>query len=354
VTDALIAQEFAGYRVVSRIGRGGMGVVYRAIDLALERQVALKVLAEELAEDPAFRARFERESKLAASLDHPNVIPIHSAGEYEGVLYIAMRLVEGADLRSILRQGRLEPTRAVHVIGQVASALDTAHAHGLVHRDVKPANVLVTPEDHVYLTDFGLSKRVTSDSAYTRTGEVLGSLDSIAPEQIRREPTGPYTDVYALGCTTFQVLTGSIPFDIETEEGKLWAHLSEMPPAPSERVRELGTTFDIPVRRAMSKRPDERQPSAGVFAAAMRQALQDSRDERESRAAASAGAAEASPAAPDPAHDSGWLEALADPLNLALLGALVLIGALLGTVALTLPLAVVVYAAGVVRSYLAR
>src|SRR4051794_18818992 len=192
-----------------------MGVVYRAIDLSLERQVALKVLAEELAEDPAFRARFERESKLAASLDHPNVIPIHSAGEYQGVLYIAMRLVEGADLRSILRQGRLEPARAVHVVDQVASALDAAHAQGLVHRDVKPANVLLTPEDHVSLTDFGLSKRVISDTAYTRTGEVLGSLDSIAPEQIKREPTGPYTDVYALGCATFQILTGSIPFEID-------------------------------------------------------------------------------------------------------------------------------------------
>jgi serine/threonine-protein kinase len=352
VADALIAQEFAGYRIVSRIGRGGMGVVYRAIDLTLERQVALKVLAEELAEDPGFQARFVRESKLAASLDHPNVIPIHSAGEYEGVLYIAMRLVEGADLRSILRQGRLEPPRAVHVIAQVAAALDAAHAHGLIHRDVKPANVLVTPDDHVYLTDFGLSKLVTSETAYTRTGEVLGSLDSIAPEQIRHEPTGPYTDVYALGCTTFHVLTGSIPFEIGTEEGKLWAHLSEMPPAPSERVAELGTFFDIPVRRAMSKRPDERQPSAGVFAAALRQGLQDSRDEHEPRAPGPA--PERVPAAEPPPHAKGLLEAFADPLNLALLGALVLLGALLGTVALTLPLALIVYAAGVARSYLAR
>jgi serine/threonine protein kinase len=351
VSDALIAREFAGYRVVSRIGRGGMGVVYRAIDLALERQVALKVLVEELAEDPAFRARFERESKLAASLDHPNVIPIHSAGEFEGVLYLAMRLVDGADLRSILRQGRLEPARAVNVIGQVAAALDTAHAHGLIHRDVKPANVLVTPDDHVYLTDFGLSKRVTSDTAYTRTGQVLGSLDSIAPEQIRREPTGPYTDVYALGCTTFHVLTGSIPFDIDTEEGKLWAHMSEMPPAPSERVPELGTSFDIPVRRAMSKRPDERQPSAGVFAAALAQSLQDARGEREVRVAAPVRSL--TPEEPEPTP-RGWLEAFADPLNLALLAALVLTGALLGTVALTLPLALLVYAAGVVRSYLAR
>jgi serine/threonine-protein kinase len=354
VADALIAQEFAGYRIVSRIGRGGMGVVYRAIDLRLERQVALKVLAEELAEDPGFRARFERESKLAASLDHPNVIPIHSAGEWEGVLYIAMRLVDGADLRSVLRQGPLPPKVAVGVIGQVASALDAAHAQGLVHRDVKPANVLVTQGgEHAYLTDFGLSKRVASDTGFTRTGVVLGSLDSIAPEQIKREPTGTFTDVYALGCTAFHVLTGSIPFDVETEEGKLWAHMSEMPPAPSERLPELGTAFDIPVRRAMSKRPDDRPPSAGVFAAALRQALQDSAERSEARVAPTW--TPPPPRAPDiEPRPPGLLEALADPLNLALLAALVLLGALLDTVALTLPLAFLVYAVGVVRSYVTR
>ena len=147
--DALIQKVFAGYRIDSRVGRGGMGVVYRATDLTLDRPVALKVLTEDLADDEGFRRRFVTESKLAASLDHPNVLPIHAAGEHEGVLYIAMRLVPGADLRETLRQdGPLEPERAARIVAQVASALDAAHAHGLVHRDVKPANVLVTPEGH--------------------------------------------------------------------------------------------------------------------------------------------------------------------------------------------------------------
>jgi serine/threonine protein kinase len=354
VSDALIAKEFAGYRIVSRVGRGGMGVVYRALDLSLERQVALKVLAEELADDPAFRGRFERESKLAASLDHPSVIPIYAAGEWEGVLYLAMRLVDGADLRSIVRQaGRLEPERAVRIVTQVASALDAAHAHGLVHRDVKPANVLLAAGDHVYLTDFGLSKRLAADTAYTRTGEVLGSLDSIAPEQIRREPSGPFTDVYALGCMTFQLLTGSVPFDIETEEGKLWAHLSETPRAPSELVAELGTGFDIAVRRAMSKRTEDRQPSAGVFAAALQQGLSDARTESETTFTLTPPEPPDIPASERPRIERALL-ALADPLNLVILAALLLTGALLGTVALTVPLSLLVYAAGVLRSYMAQ
>ncbi len=162
--DALIQKVFAGYRIDSRVGRGGMGVVYRATDLTLDRAVALKVLTEDLADDEGFRRRFVTESKLAASLDHPNVLPIHAAGEHEGVLYIAMRLVPGADLRETLRQdGPLEPERAARIVAQVASALDAAHAHGLVHRDVKPANVLVTPEGHAYLTDFGLTKQLSRD-----------------------------------------------------------------------------------------------------------------------------------------------------------------------------------------------
>jgi len=355
VSDALIAKEFAGYRIVSRVGRGGMGVVYRALDLSLERQVALKVLAEELADDPSFRARFERESKLAASLDHPGVIPIYGAGEWEGVLYLAMRLVDGSDLRSILRQaGRLEPERAVRIVTQVAAALDAAHAHGLVHRDVKAANVLVTTEDHVYLTDFGLSKRVTTESAYTRTGEVLGSLDSIAPEQIKREPAGPYTDVYALGCMAFQLLTGSVPFDVGTEEGKLWAHLSETPRAPSELVAELGTGFDIPVRRAMSKRVEDRQPSAGVFAAALQQGLRDTRPQSTEWQRTLTPPEPADVPTRERPRVERVLLALADPLNIVILAALLLTGALLGTASLTVPLAVLVYVAGVLRTYMSQ
>ncbi|HEX5617037.1 MAG TPA: serine/threonine-protein kinase, partial [Solirubrobacteraceae bacterium] len=262
--DALIEKVFAGYRVESLVGRGGMGVVYRATDLSLERPVALKVLTDELARDSAFRRRFVSESKLAASLDHPNVIPIHAAGEHDGILYIAMRFVPGDDLRTILKlSGRMEPGRAARLIAQVASALDAAHAHGLVHRDVKPANVLVTPDDHVYLTDFGLSKRADADTQATRTGQVLGTLDYIAPEQIRGETIGPYTDVYSLGCLIAHLLTGEVPFPVRTDEGKLWAHFTEPPPRVSTRVPGVGASFDPVIARAMNKQPDRRYQRAG-------------------------------------------------------------------------------------------
>src|SRR3954469_7162558 len=181
VGDTAVGWQVPGYRIRGRIGRGGMGVVYRATDLSLDRTVALKVLAEDVASDPDFRRRFGAEWKPAAPLDAPNVIPIYAAGDADGVLFIAMRFVEGDDLRNVLREeGRLEPGRAVKLIAQVASALDAAHAHGLVHRDVKAANVLVTADDHAYLTDFGLSKRMAAGADLTRTGMVLGTLDSIA------------------------------------------------------------------------------------------------------------------------------------------------------------------------------
>jgi serine/threonine protein kinase len=347
VSDALIEKEFAGYRIDSRVGRGGMGVVYRATDLSLDRSVALKVLTEDLAQDPQFRRRFVSESKLAASLDHPNVIPIHAAGEHDGVLYIAMRFVPGDDLRTLLRAaGRIEPERAVRLIAQVASALDAAHAHGLVHRDVKPANVLVTEEDHVYLTDFGLSKRVGADTEATKTGMVLGTLDYIAPEQIRGEAIGPYTDVYSLGCMITHLLTGQVPFTVPTEEGKLWAHFSEPPPLPSARVPALGSAFDAIVTRAMSKRPQDRYARAGEVGAAMLAA-----------ASASAPAPRTSPARArrlvpgPPVRRDLLLAALTDPFNVVLLCALLAVGALLGTVALMAALGALVYVAGVVRSY---
>jgi serine/threonine protein kinase len=343
VSDALIAKEFAGYRIEGRLGRGGMGVVYRATDLSLDRPVALKVLGEELANDPGFRRRFVTESKLAASLDHPNVIPIHAAGEHDGILYIAMRLVPGDDLRTLLRsEGRLAPEQAIPLIVQVASALEAAHARGLVHRDVKPANVLVTPDGHVYLTDFGLSKRVDADTEATRTGMVLGTLDYIAPEQIRGETIGAFTDIYSLGCLVVHVLTGSVPFTVATEEGKLWAHFSERPPLPSARVPELGTAFDPIVSRAMSKRPADRYPTAGEVGSAMLAAGRP-----RPRAAS----------APAPTAPAGrvrrdlLVSALTDPFNVVLVAALVITGALLGTVALMVPLALLVYAVGVVVSY---
>src|SRR5205809_5318871 len=177
--------EFAGYRLEALIGRGGMGVVYRARDLALDRDVALKLLAPHLADDISFRERFLRESRLAASLEHPNVVPIHDAGEIGGQLYIAMRLVEGSDLKAVLREGPLEPARAVHVLEQIAGALDAAHARGLVHRDVKPSNVLLDEREHVYLADFGLSRRLGEAATALGATNSLGTIDYVAPEQIR-------------------------------------------------------------------------------------------------------------------------------------------------------------------------
>jgi serine/threonine-protein kinase len=339
VPDALIQKEFAGYRIESRVGRGGMGVVYLATDLALDRPVALKVLTDELAKDEGFRRRFVSESKLAASLDHPNVIPIHAAGEHEGILYIAMRFVPGADLRALLKEhGKLDSERAARLIAQVASALDAAHTHGLVHRDVKPANVLVTPEDHVYLTDFGLSKRLTTDTEATKSGMVLGTLDYIAPEQIRGERIGPFTDVYSLGCMLTHVLTGEVPFTVPTEEGKLWAHFSEPPPKPSARVPSLGHRFDAIVARAMSKRPEDRYETAGQVGAA-------------ALAAVPAPAARPKTPVATRVDRDRLVVAASDPFNIVLLAALMVAGAVLGAVVVMIPLALVVYAAGVVWSY---
>lgn len=189
--DPRIGSELAGYRIERLLGRGGMSVVYLAEDRRLERKVALKLLAPELSEDERFRERFLRESKLAASLDHPNVIPIFEAGEAEGVLFIAMRFVEGTDLKRLLAsEGRLEPARVVGILERVADALDAAHRGNLVHRDVKSGNVLISEDDHVYLSDFGLTKQAGSESGVTETGQFVGTADYVAPEQIeRREVT---------------------------------------------------------------------------------------------------------------------------------------------------------------------
>src|SRR6188472_2998740 len=216
---------FAGHRIEMVAGRGGMGVVYKATQLALDRTVALKVIAAGLLDDQTVRSRFVRESKVAASIDHPNVIPIYYAGEEDGVAYIAMRYVPGDDLRSLVRRERkLEPRRAARLI---------AHVAGLVHRDVKPANVLLGPDEHVYLTDFGLTKHALSIGGATKPGHWVGTLDYVAPEQIRGERVDARADIYALGCVLYYALTGHVPYERESDEARLWAHLSEDPPKPS-------------------------------------------------------------------------------------------------------------------------
>ncbi|HSS57729.1 MAG TPA: serine/threonine-protein kinase [Solirubrobacteraceae bacterium] len=257
--------EFAGHRILGIAGRGGMGVVYRALQLDLDRPVALKLIAPQLAEDPDFRQRFVRESRAAASIDHPNVIPIYYTGESDdGSLYIAMRYVEGSDLRTLVRAAqRLDPPRAAYIVSQVARALDAAHARGIVHRDVKPANVLLGANDHAYLTDFGLTKRVTSHTGSTRDGGWVGTLGYVAPEQIRGERLDARADVYALGCVLYHSLAGVPPYQRESDEATLWAHLNDDPPTLHDRAPDVPASFDAVLARAMAKDPDDRFPSAG-------------------------------------------------------------------------------------------
>jgi len=265
-SDPRIGKELAGYRVDALLGRGGMGVVYRAHDLALDRPVALKILAPELAADDRFRERFLRESRLAASLDHPSIVPVYDAGESSGELYIAMRFVEGSDLRAVLQaEGALEPARALHVVEQVADALDAAHERGLVHRDVKPSNVLIDNRGHSYLADFGLSRRLGEAGAALNATQSLGTVDYAAPEQIRAEEVDGRADLYSLGCLLYECLAGEPPFRRPSDAATLFAHLEEDPPA-SPGLEEV-------MRTALAKEPDERYQSGRELAEAARSAL---------------------------------------------------------------------------------
>ena len=272
--DTRVGTELAGYQIEGVIGRGGMSVVYLAEHVRLGRKVALKVLAPELAGSERFHDRFLRESKLAASIDHPNIVPIYDADEAGGVLYIAMRYVEGLDLKQTIRDnGPLEPVRASVIVDQIASALDAAHARGLVHRDVKPANVLLTQGDHVYVSDFGLTKRAVSVSGLTETGQLIGTIDYVAPEQIRGDPVDHRADVYSLGCLLFECLTGHAPYPRDIEVGVLWAHVETPPPSLKHERPDLPPEVDDVVGLAMAKDQEERTASAGEVAAGFRSAL---------------------------------------------------------------------------------
>jgi streptogramin lyase len=271
--DSHIGTTVAGYRIERLLGRGGMGRVYLAEDARLGRKVALKLLDPELAEDERFRERFIRESRLAASLDHPNVVHIYEAGEQDGVLFIAMRFVEGTDLARLIVHGPLGLERTSSILSQVAAALDAAHELGLIHRDVKPGNILVGRGDHTYLTDFGLIKRGEADTGLTRTGQFMGSVHYAAPEQIRGEPVDARTDVYSLGCVAYECLVGESPFAHDPDVAVLYAHLNEPPPKPTATRADLPGGIDSIVARAMAKRPDDRYSSAGELADAVRKAL---------------------------------------------------------------------------------
>lgn len=276
-TDLTAGEEFAGYRIESRLGRGGMGILYLAMEPGLERRVALKLIAPEAAADEVFAQRFAEESRIAASIEHPNVVPIYAAGEENGVPWIAMRYVPGSDLgRRIERGGRFDPEEAVALIAQVGNGLDAIHAAGLVHRDVKPANVLLSGDpgaEHAYITDFGVARNVATRSGLTQTGRFVGTLDYVAPEQISGEAIDARVDVYALGCLLFKLLTGEVPFPREGEAARLYAHLNDPPPAPSLYAPSVPMALDDVVIRAMSKSPGDRYPSAGDLGRAAQAAL---------------------------------------------------------------------------------
>jgi YVTN family beta-propeller protein len=263
------------YEVRARIGRGGMGDVYLARDTRLGRPVALKVLSERFASDERFRERLLRESRLAASLDHPNVVPVYDAGEADGRLFIAMRYVDGIDLKALLRDAApLAPERVMIIAGQLAEALDAAHQRGLVHRDVKPSNVLLDQQgdrDHAYLADFGLMQ--TPAAAGPADGQFMGTVDYVAPEQIRGDVVDGRADQYALGCLLFECLTGSLPFRDRSEVAAIFAHLEEPAPVASERYEALPPAVDAVLARAMAKEPEQRFDSCRELVAATHDAL---------------------------------------------------------------------------------
>ena len=271
-----------GFRIEALIGQGSAGTVYSAQDVALDRRVAVKVLAPSLARDAQFHERFLRESRLAASLEHPNIIPIHAAGEDDGLLYLAMRYVDGRDLANLLAAlGRLDPARAVEILAQIGSALDAAHARGLIHRDVKPANILLARHDgstdHAYLCDFGLAKHASTVSSLTGDRGVVGTVEYLAPEQIEGRPVDGRVDVYALGCVLYEMLTGEAPFTRGNELGALLAHVSDPPPKLSERRPDVPEAFDDVIATALAKDRDLRYPTCGALVAGARSALSGER-----------------------------------------------------------------------------
>ena len=274
-----IGSEFAGYRVEALLARGGMAAVYRAHHIRLDRTVALKLIALELAQDDRFRERFLRESRVAAGIDHQNIVPVYDAGEAEGLLYIAMRYVDDTDLRDLLRdEAPLEVDRAISIASQAASALAAAHRLDLVHRDVKPGNILLirraSPEaaDHVYLSDFGLAKHASSVSGLTRTGQFVGTVSYTAPEQVEGKPVDARTDIYALGCVLFEMLTGRPPFKKEEDVAVIMAHLREEAPLVSDLRADCPPALARVVAKSLAKPPGDRFQSCDEMIAALRAA----------------------------------------------------------------------------------
>jgi YVTN family beta-propeller protein len=276
--DPRLGSRLAGYRIQAPLGRGGMGTVYLAEQTGPHRQVALKLLLDPATASQTFRERFLRESELAAAIDHPNVLPVYDAGETDGVLWIAMRYVDGIDLAALLaRDGPLPAEQALAIAGQVAAALDAAHARGLVHRDVKPANILLAMDGgavaHAYLADFGLTKRIGGARGPTVSGQVLGTIDYVAPEQVEGGEVDGRADQYSLACVLFECLTGVAPFHRDSELAELWAHVNDPPPRLGEHRPGLPAALDDVIGRALAKAPNDRYPSCGALVAAAQAAL---------------------------------------------------------------------------------
>jgi len=311
--DPRIGTVVAGCRIEERLGPGGMSLVYRAVHATLGRKVAIKFLAPELADDEAYRGRFLRESRLAAALHHPNIVPIHDAGEVDGIPYITMHFVEGTDLAALLlREAPLATDRILAIMFQVAGALDDAHDRGLVHRDVKPANILIASGEgvevpgHVYLTDFGLAKQVAGvGAALTKQGLFMGTLDYIAPEQIQGREVDRRTDVYSFGCVVYECLTGVTPYPRETEVAMLYAHMQEPPPGVGERRPDLPARVDAVVSRSLAKRADDRYPTCRQFLEDLQAALD---------VLPAAGPVEGAPAASEPVASEPIPAPTASPL----------------------------------------
>jgi serine/threonine protein kinase len=261
---------FAGYEIESVVGSGGVGVLYRARQLRLNRPVALKLVEPAIAVDPLVRERLRREARTVAALDHPNVVPLYEAGEENGAVYIVTRWIDGTELGALIRRDHpVRPARAARIAAQIASALEVAHEKGLIHRDVKPSNAIVTSEDHVYITDFGLTKRAASMSGFTAAGQMLGTVDYAAPEQIEGGEAGPRGDVYGLACVLYEILTGAAPFAGETGGmAKMWAQLNADPPSVREQRPDVPPELDAAIARGLAKRPDDR-PTAAAFGAAI-------------------------------------------------------------------------------------
>ena len=266
-SDPLLKQVIGNYQIEERLGRGGMATVYRARQMNMQRDVAVKIMSAELVNDPQFVARFEREAQVIASLEHPRIVPVHDYGHEGDLFYLVMRLIEGQTLYDRMLDGPLPPETAARLVGQIAEALDYAHERGVIHRDLKPNNILLDDYDNIYMMDFGLAKLLAATSNLTETGMVLGTPAYMAPEQWRGDPDDARTDVYALGVILYEMVCGQPPFEgADTPFTLMYKHLNDLPQPPREILPSLPASVDTVILRALAKDADDRYASAGALA----------------------------------------------------------------------------------------